>query len=115
MVPLQYELFFFVLGGQFTPARGGQFEPAQGGHIKPARGGQYHRHVQDIPEWLRKEVNLYSVWFPVTFLKEQNNHIYNCRYFNESISTNAFYLEFNGFYDYYREKCFDNPPFKSHL
>jgi hypothetical protein len=45
MVPLQYELFFFVLGGQFTPARGGQFEPAQGGHIKPARGGQYHRHV----------------------------------------------------------------------
>ena len=46
MVPLQYELFFFVLGGQFTPARGGQFGPAQGGHIKPEEGGQYHRHVQ---------------------------------------------------------------------
>ena len=48
MAPLQYELFFFVLGGQFTPARGGQFGPAEGGHIKPARGGQYHRHVQYI-------------------------------------------------------------------
>ena len=48
MEPLQYELFFSLLGGQFKPARGGQFEPAQGGHSKPARGGQYHRRVHPI-------------------------------------------------------------------
>lgn len=38
--------FFFVSGGQFTPAKGGQFEPAKHGLFKSAWGGQYHRRLQ---------------------------------------------------------------------